>query len=426
MSTLPRRGAYPALQHPSNGGALISSEDNNVAPVPVVPPANGTQHNMVATSHSGGLRVAYRPYQWHEGLYHPKFRDSAHRLQSSHHQISRKNNSYFSSAQGSAQPSSYCGKSADENFARKSINNGAQERECSEQKGSNVNINTGQQERHLNVALSVCTNSSAHQGDNLQVMKVTFPLQKQCSSVPKSQKEQYHPLLCSLLEGGTYNNPSEQQVSFPFPSIQPATEKVSPVAEVIPPTDDQIRDFIAQKVAYCRKILTRHINNDNANFNEGLGEESILQSDCNMPESNSGAQILRTSVTNQEDVVRRSLTTAEMEQCTFAAEQDLGDEPSKGSKANSKLNPKSQKSDDCATSSAKKHSSGTLSSAEGNSNHAPTTCTVKTVQICVTKDWNIKKNLQMAMVNFNLRACEDSTFVNCNNEIFFIINAIST
>ncbi|XP_044041828.1 uncharacterized protein LOC122871160 isoform X2 [Siniperca chuatsi] len=217
--------------------------------------------------------------------------------------------------------------------------NSGQPRECCKRnfhrhfpKGSDLNNNTGLQQRHLNCALSAGTSSAAAQGDLecLGSTAQTFPLQDQCSSVPEREQQRSFPLLCTLLKGNppdfksfittpssssketnanirpntstnfsdehcrsqqvksslaalncgltrtqnldhsgrTHSTPHEQV--FP-PSLSPqlSTDKVSTLGEIEPPTDDQIQDFIAKKLVYFRTILTQKNNYGHAHSNKG-------------------------------------------------------------------------------------------------------------------------------------------------------------
>lgn len=464
-------GAYPAFQHQRNVGAVTSSLDNNVVPVPVVHPANGIHHNMVATPYSEELRVAYSPVQWQQGNTHlqqnfqglcqlesqastgfqrPKLGDSACSPRNSRRRISRKANAHFySSAQMSAQHSSYCGTSSNENSARQSVYIEGQESECSKQKGSNLNINTGQQQRHLNFAFSVGTSSLPLQGDDLDVITQTFPLQNQCSSVPMcKQLKSRNPLLLSLLRGnvpdfkfftsppstlseetnakiktntstpfsgerqyksqqmknsiaghnsgktrtqnldysgGTPSTPCQQQVSSPSPSSQPSTEKVSPFGEMAPPTDEQIQDFIAQQVAYYRSILTQQIINQHFVY------------------SNEGLD--KDSTLQSDCTMRKSNSPAQIPTTSASNQEDVErqsltsavmEQCTTGSKANTELTPKSKETGDCATSASKKHSTGTLSSVIGYTTYCPRTESVKT-SLPSDFDLSVKKHLDVTV-----------------------------
>lgn len=162
----------------------------------------------------------------------------------------------------------------------------------------------------------------------------------------------------------------------PTPSLcgQPCTDKGSPVGETEPSTDDQIQDFIAKRCEYFRTVLTQKKGkHGHAYSNKDWGfcnddRNSTLQSDCNLPKSNSVARLAPTSASDKEYVKRQSVSCAE--QCTAMAGQVLQEGYSKDSKANAELTPKSKETGDCTTIASEKHSTGTLVSVIESSKHA--------------------------------------------------------
>lgn len=401
------------FQHRSNVGSLTSPLDYNVTPVPVVHAANGIQNDRVATQYPEELKEADGPAQWQQGNIQSRQHFQHHRLESqastgcqypdprdSCHQISRKANAdFYSSAHVSAQHSSYFGTSATEKSARQSVNGGKQ-RECSKQnfnghfpEGSNLNDNTGlQQRQHLNRALSASTRSVAPLGDSLGIASQTFPNESNANiELTTNFSDERHcksrEVKTSLValnygqtrtqnldhSGRTHSMPHQQEVSSASLSGLPSADNVSPVGETEPPTDDEILNFIAERVAYFQSILTQQ----NGSYGPAQSNKECdfctndwdftLQSDCVMPKSSSAAR-LPTASTSNEDVDRQSLNCASIEQCTAAVGQAFKEDTLKSSKANAEL--KSKETGDCTTSASEKHSTGTLVSAVGNSNHA--------------------------------------------------------
>ncbi len=470
-----QRGTYLAFQRRSKVGSLTSPLDNNVTPVPLARAANGIQ-SMVATQYTEELKVAYGPAQLQEGstqtrqhfqhhqlesqastastgCQYPKSGDSVCTPRNNCHLVSRKANAdLYSSVHVSAQHSSYFGTPATENSARQSVYNGGKRRKCSKRnfnqhflKGSNLNNNTGlQQRRHLNCALAADTSSAAPLGDGLGIAAQTCPNEsnanielttnfsdeRHCKS--QRVKTSLVALNCGQTRmeyldhsGGTHSMPHRQEVSFPSPSSLPSTDKDSLVGETEPPTDDQILNFIAKKLAYFRSILTEQNRNyGHAQCNKGCdlytnNRDFSLQSDCVMPKSNSVVHLPTSSTSEDEDVDRQSLNCALSEQCTAAVGQAFDEATSKGNKANADLT-KSKETGDSTTSASEKRSTGTLVSAVGNSKHATKNESVDKSALA-DFDLPVKKHLMPANDEGKLvysDDCDDKTLVCSNDESF--------
>ncbi|XP_039999131.1 uncharacterized protein LOC120798680 isoform X2 [Xiphias gladius] len=368
-------------------------------------PAQRQQDNVQSRQNFQGLhqqksqaRIASTGFQ------PPKPQDSAFTPLNSCHQLSRKANSdFYLLPHVTAQCNSY--------FETSAYNRG-QQREFSTQnfsrlfqKGSNLSY-SGLQQRHLNSGFSGSTSPVALKAGTLGVTAQTSPLQDQSSSLPENKQQTSCPLLHALLKGNysdfkffftTPSSMSEENSASrhcksqhmkssldalncgqtrkqnnsrethstsnpPTPSLcgQPCTDKGSPVGETEPSTDDQIQDFIAKRCEYFRTVLTQKKGkHGHAYSNKDWGfcnddRNSTLQSDCNLPKSNSVARLAPTSASDKEYVRRQSVSCAE--QCTAMAGQVLQEGYSKDSKANAELTPKSKETGDCTTIASEKHS----------------------------------------------------------------------
>ncbi|XP_069012437.1 uro-adherence factor A-like isoform X2 [Embiotoca jacksoni] len=118
---------------------------------------------------------------------------------------------------------------------------------------------------------------------------------------------------------GTHSVPSQQKVSCSSLSKQTSTYKAMVVQEARLPTNEEILELIAGRVAYFRSgFLDKGCSDDRS---------SGLQSDCNKPKS-SGAFLPKPSVSREVS-----------EQCTTAAGPALQEDGSEGSTTNARLSP---------------------------------------------------------------------------------------
>ncbi|XP_041820361.1 microtubule-associated protein futsch-like isoform X2 [Chelmon rostratus] len=342
-------GAYPAFQHQSDDGALASPQDNNTTPVPVIDPANGIQKNIVATQYPWDLRVSYIPGQWHQGK--TQLQQNLQGLRQMETQSSITSTEFQYPKPRSPQNSLY-------KIRRKANTNAASE-------------NKKQRSRSLLVALlegnyqefeSCFTNPSSSSEETSTCTNLSGEIHcksQQVRSPPavrnggKTRTQNLHHL------GGTHANPQQQQVSSSSLSRQPSTDKVLPVGEMVPPTDDQIQNHIAKKVAHFRASLTQQNRNDGHTFTgEGWDfsaniRDSTPQSDS--IQSNSVAHFPTTSASDRV-VKRQSLSCAVVKRCTATLGQALKEDSSRGSRANAELTPSSKETSDCATFTSKKPS----------------------------------------------------------------------
>ncbi|XP_022604792.1 uncharacterized protein LOC111224535 isoform X2 [Seriola dumerili] len=382
-------GASPAFQHKSNAYAITSHQDNNVKPAPVGHPDNGMQINMVASQYPEGVRVVSaqrqqdnaQPRQNFQGLQHQqKSQGSIASTRFQHPNstdiactVLNSGPDFNSLPHAAAQCSSYFETSDKEYSVRQSGDNSGQRRECSKQNfsrhflnGSNLNNNTNlQQIQHLNSAFSAGTSSAAHQGDALGVTAQTFPLQIHRSSLPNNKLQKSCPLLYSLLKdcgdskflyatpsssSGQTNANVELNTSAHFSSEVPCksqqvksslnalnfgqitTQNLLPVGKTGPPTDDQIQDFITEKLKYFITVSPREEGKDGHKSFHINNSASILQSDRNTPKSNNVDQSHHpiTSTSNKEERLSVSCGSA------------IQENSSKGSKANAELPAKSK------------------------------------------------------------------------------------
>ncbi|XP_041820337.1 microtubule-associated protein futsch-like [Chelmon rostratus] len=357
-------GAYPAFQHQSDDGVLASPQDNNTTPVPVIDPANGIQKNIAATQYPWDLRVSYIPGQWHQGK--TQLQQNLQGLRQMETQSSITSTEFQYPKPRSPQNSLY-------KIRRKANTNAASE-------------NKKQRSRSLLVALlernyqefeSCFTNPSSSSEETSTCTNLSGEIHcksQQVRSPPavlnggKTRTQNLHH------SGGTHANPQQQQVS--SLSRRPSTDKVLPVGEMVPPTDDQIQNHIAKKVAHFRASLTQQNRNDGHTFSgEGWDfsaniRDSTPQSDS--IQSNSVAHFPTTSASDRV-VKRQSLGCAVVKRWTATLGQALKEDSSRGSRANAELTPSSKETSDCATFTSKKPSTGTLASDIRNSKHAPKT-----------------------------------------------------
>ncbi|XP_041820360.1 microtubule-associated protein futsch-like isoform X1 [Chelmon rostratus] len=410
-------GAYPAFQHQSDDGALASPQDNNTTPVPVIDPANGIQKNIVATQYPWDLRVSYIPGQWHQGK--TQLQQNLQGLRQMETQSSITSTEFQYPKPRSPQNSLY-------KIRRKANTNAASE-------------NKKQRSRSLLVALlegnyqefeSCFTNPSSSSEETSTCTNLSGEIHcksQQVRSPPavrnggKTRTQNLHHL------GGTHANPQQQQVSSSSLSRQPSTDKVLPVGEMVPPTDDQIQNHIAKKVAHFRASLTQQNRNDGHTFTgEGWDfsaniRDSTPQSDS--IQSNSVAHFPTTSASDRV-VKRQSLSCAVVKRCTATLGQALKEDSSRGSRANAELTPSSKETSDCATFTSKKPSTGTLASDIRNSKHAPKTESFDK-RALVDFELSVKEHLDVTMsANEDVRHvysgdCENKTFVCSNGEMFY-------
>lgn len=92
-------------------------------------------------------------------------------------------------------------------------------------------------ETNANIVLNTSTHFSDERHCKSQQMKSSL------SDLTCGQTRTHNPVDI----GGTYSTPSQQQVSSCSLSGQPSTDKASSVGDMVPPTDDQIQDFIKTK-----------------------------------------------------------------------------------------------------------------------------------------------------------------------------------
>nr|XP_046234900.1 uncharacterized protein LOC124053619 isoform X1 [Scatophagus argus]XP_046234901.1 uncharacterized protein LOC124053619 isoform X1 [Scatophagus argus] len=461
---------------------------------------------MAASQYPGKLGVAYTPAHMQQvgtqsqknfqglhqpvsqantestGFQYPKSTHSACCPWNSHHQMSSKANAdLVSSAHVLAQRSSYFGTSGNENSARESVCSGGQEKECSKEKGSNLNINNGLQPRqHLNFAFSIGFSSSAPQGCGLQVPTQSLPLLDQSYSASKSKLRSSFPLTYSILTGNPVDlkSPSlsretnakiEKRTTIPFPDERPcssqqmegslvdlncgkttknlhyserrkqhisspclssqlSTESISPVGEMMQSKGDYIQDFILKQVAYFRRTSTQNNINGGTYSHKGSDfctneRDSTLQSDCIMPLSNSAVHLSTTFTSDKEDMERKGLNSAVSGHKTATVGQAHEMDSAKVSKANAET-PKSKKTSGCATSTSKEYCTGTLTSGVENLKPGPKTESFERSAL-VAFDLSVKKkHLDETMPANgdgklgNSGDCEDKTFVDCSDVSF--------
>ncbi len=176
---------------------------------------------------------------------------------------------------------------------------------------------------------------------------------------------------------------------------------------MLPPTDDEIQDFIAKKIAYFRASM----KNKNYGRNLSSDEDSTCQSNYIMPKSNSVVSLHTTSGFDK-NMERQSLSRAAIELCTDAVGRTLQEELTESTL-------QSKETGDCATSVSNKYLTSTLASAEGNLEHAPET---KSFEKSLSLDFDllVKEHLNVTMLSNGSRKlvysdnCEDKTFINCN------------
>ncbi|XP_056223773.1 uncharacterized protein LOC130163528 isoform X2 [Seriola aureovittata] len=389
-------GASPAFQHKSNAYAITSHQDNNVKHAPVGHPDNGMQINMVASQYPEGVRVVSaqrqqdnaQPRQHFQGLQHQqKSQGSIASTRFQHPNstdiactVLNSGPDFNSLPHAAAQCSSYFETSDNEYSVRQSGDNSGQHWECSKQNfsrhflnGSNLNNNTIlQQRQHLNSAFSAGTSSAALQGDALGVTAQTFPLQVYRSSLPNNKLQKSCPLLYSLLKdcgdskflyaspsssSGQTNANVELNTSAHFSSEVPCksqqvksslnalnfgqitTQNLLPVGKTGPPTDDQIQDFITEKLKHFITVSPREEGKDGHKSFHTNNSASILQSDHNTSKSNNVDHPHHpiTSTSNKEERLSVSCGSA------------IQENSSKGSKANAELPAKSKDKGDCST-----------------------------------------------------------------------------
>lgn len=143
-------------------------------------------------------------------------------------------------------------------------------------------------------------------------------------------------------------------------------DKVLPVGELEPPTDDDIRDYIAERVRYFETISKRVPSEKLCN------RDSPLQSGPISPKIDCFSHLPKTCAS------------------VPAVGPALEEDSSKGSKAFAVLLPKSKGIDDCSASASEKHSKGTLFPAVENSKHAPKESVEKSSSIYL--DLSVKEN----------------------------------
>ncbi|XP_069012436.1 serine-rich adhesin for platelets-like isoform X1 [Embiotoca jacksoni] len=164
---------------------------------------------------------------------------------------------------------------------------------------------------------------------------------------------------------GTHSVPSQQKVSCSSLSKQTSTYKAMVVQEARLPTNEEILELIAGRVAYFRSgFLDKGCSDDRS---------SGLQSDCNKPKS-SGAFLPKPSVSREVS-----------EQCTTAAGPALQEDGSEGSTTNARLSP------------------GTPMSAVEKSKHVA-------FDLPVQKHWDVTTSTN--------GECEDNTVVSSSDEGF--------
>lgn len=239
-------GAYPAFQHWSNVGAVSSLQDTGVTSVPVV------HRSMIATHYPGEIRVAYSSAQWQQGN-----AQSQQNFQALHHQ----RGSQTSTASTGFQHPKH-GDSAKLKAKADFVAEFRLQDQC-----SSVPVRTQQGSYPLLHALL---------GGNPPDFKSFFTTQSSSSKEMidkihcKSQqvKGSLAPLNCGqtgkhnlVHSGETYSTAHQQQVSSPL-SGQPSTDKVSPIGEMVPPTDEEIQDVIAKTLAYYRTIHKSKVAGD--------------------------------------------------------------------------------------------------------------------------------------------------------------------
>lgn len=404
-------------------------------------------------------------------------RASTSTSQNSHCHISRRvNDDFHSLAHVSAQHCSYFGTSANENSVKQSFYNSGQQKECSNRnfsrtslKGSNLNKNNGLR----NGAFLASASSAVLQGERPGNTAMTFPSQ-QCSSVPESKRRSPSSLLkgnpvdskyffttpdssskksnsnielntsTHLSDEGycksrhtrsslpalncgptTTQNPKksrgtrttlhQQQLCSPSLTGQTSTDKVLPVGETEPPTDDQIHNFIAERLLYFR-TYGHTLSNNGGHFCSYDQDSTLI-----MPKSH-GVTLPSTVSDSDKDVVKQSPNSVVVELCTAAVGQELEEDSKKGRKAKAELTPKSTGIDDCTTSASENHSTGTLLSAIENSKYDPKSESVEK-SASVACDLPVKKHLDVTMTAYgdgkpvySDECCEDKTLVRSNDE----------
>ncbi|XP_033987325.1 uncharacterized protein LOC117483209 [Trematomus bernacchii] len=143
-----------------------------------------------------------------------------------------------------------------------------------------------------------------------------------------------------------YNTSYQQQVC----SRSLSREKVLPVGELEPPTDDEILDFVAKRVRYFGS-LTKYVPSKKL-----CNRDSPLQSDPISPKVDCFSHLPKTSASDRKYMGRQTLSNAVNEECTAAVGPALEEDSSKDSKSFAVLLPKSKGIDDCSASASEKHS----------------------------------------------------------------------
>ncbi|XP_023274529.1 uncharacterized protein LOC111664243 isoform X1 [Seriola lalandi dorsalis] len=460
-------GASPAFQHKSNAYAITSHQDNNVKHAPVGHPDNGMQINMVASQYPEGVRVVSaqrqqdnaQPRQHFQGLQHQqKSQGSIASTRFQHPNstdiactVLNSGPDFNSLPHAAAQCSSYFETSDNEYSVRQSGDNSGQHWECSKQNfsrhflnGSNLNNNTIlQQRQHLNSAFSAGTSSAALQGDALGVTAQTFPLQVYRSSLPNNKLQKSCPLLYSLLKdfgdskflyaspsssSGQTNANVELNTSAHFSSEVPCksqqvksslnalnfgqitTQNLLPVGKTGPPTDDQIQDFITEKLKHFITVSPREEGKDGHKSFHTNNSASILQSDHNTSKSNNVDHPHHpiTSTSNKEERLSVSCGSA------------IQENSSKGSKANAELPAKSKDKGDCSTVASENFSTGTIVSPIRNLKHAPKN---ESVDNSASVDFNYPVKILLDVImptndDGKRVYCEHKTFVGSSDESF--------
>lgn len=190
--------------------------------------------------------------------------------------------------------------------------------------------------------------------------------------------------------------------NFTYPQVQVSSPSPSCQLPSIPPTDDQIREYIATRLApYISPSSQQSKKYGSTPYNiksDFCINRDATQCDAVMPETNCGL-LPTTPEPNEEDMQRQSLKCSVIKQYT----------------ANTALTLESKEPGDCTT-----VVSGTLTSAVEHSQHASKSESVKSSS--VDCDVSVKKHLDVTNVNGGklvyLNDCEDKKCVGSSDEKF--------
>lgn len=472
-------GAHPEFQKWSNTGAVKSSRLSNEKLNIMVAVPDSTEPGVAYSSPRRKQGYAPSLHQGsHANIEYMGFQQLVPRknacTQIRDGQINRKVEDFHSSAHVSAQHNSYFGTSANANTARQSIDNSGQGHHNFSRhslKESNLSKNNELQQR--NDAFLASRSSAVPQGYSLRVP--ASPSQQR-SLVPQ-RKEQNFPMLRALLGAKPIDpnsffttlssekrnsntelsaahlskkkhcksqrirsspdalncvqartqNPDQlketstlhQQQGCSPPLSGPPRCKFLPIGQTEPPTDDQIIEYILEKVKYYRTVE----DSKRLPLSNKRGTFSTNEQDSRLQSGSNSAALL--STVSDKDVEKQSPNSVVEEQSAAAVGQELEEDRSKDNKAMADCSPKSKEMGDCTTLTSENNSTGTLLSAIKSSKNAPKSDFVEK-NASVTCDLPVKKHLDVTSTAYgDVRlvysggCCEDKTFVSSNDDSFY-------